>query len=152
MWTTAILNNTDGLTFAIELLRELCEEKRVDPPFVEKIKTEALPLLETLRGEGPLCKDDALSIIRERIYKEVHREKLLSEIKRLLELHNDELFPWLMLGNLAPNEILANEDLMEAIYIRLCVYMDADTQEPVDGNIAKEAIETVIAEYIAESN
>ena len=149
MWTEKMINNSDPLSFTIGLLEELCDEKRIDPPFIEKIQNEVLPMLEALRGESFFNKkEDALSTIRERIYEEVRREKYLCEIERLLRLHDDETFPWLTLGVLTPDEILANEDLMEDIYIRLCTYLDADIQNPVDGNIVKEAIETVAADYI----
>ena len=73
-WMINELNKTDDITFTMSILSERRAELNPNAPLAQKI-TAALITLEKIRGGCPVVEGDCWQSIRQRIFREVDRER-----------------------------------------------------------------------------
>ena len=113
-WTVSELNKTDDITFAISILAERKALFNPNAPLARKI-AKAIGILDKIRGGCPVFEGDCLQVIRERIFLEVERERIVETIESQLAEKADENGD---LHGLTIDEILADSDMIGSIIRR----------------------------------
>ena len=117
-WTVCELNKTDDITFAMSILAERKALFNPNAPLAQKI-AKAISILDRIRGGCPVFEGDCLQVIRERIFLEVERERIVENIKTQLAEKTDENGDCIYdLHGLTIDEILADSDMIGSIIRR----------------------------------
>ena len=111
-------SNSDDITFAMIILSGLSECLSKKTPLSKKI-AGAYGTLDNIRGGKPVAGDDWLTVIRERIFREVDRKYTAEDIKGRFEDKSDEDDDYIRdYYGLTGKEILSDGEIMNSIIER----------------------------------